>query len=161
MVHLQKMALKSLFLFNVFQEVTQVKKGGNSKSALHSLVIILLVYLTYMSRDRIGMIFRYISANGLEEAFQLFQMRPERFAALLYPLLLILCGILVLIRSAWRREARQASAAVHTHDRTDRISYNVNETEFEHYKKQLDGFLKAGIIEKEEYHTLLNRYSRK
>lgn len=46
----------------------------------------------------------------------------------------------------------------HTHDRIDTEHYSSTESPYQHYKTQLDGFLKAGIIEKSEYRVLLNRY---
>ncbi|MDO5444154.1 MAG: hypothetical protein Q4F31_00850 [Eubacteriales bacterium] len=46
----------------------------------------------------------------------------------------------------------------HTHDRLDLDCYNPSESEAEHYKKQLDSFLKAGLIEKSEYKELFRRY---
>ena len=46
----------------------------------------------------------------------------------------------------------------HTHDRIDTEHYSATESPYQHYKTQLDGFLKAGIIEKSEYRVLLERY---
>lgn len=70
----------------------------------------------------------------------------------------ILIGILCAVFLLWLVVKIKGSKKEHTHDRIDTVSYDVNETEFEHYKKQLDGFLKAGIIEKEEYRLLLRRF---
>ena len=49
----------------------------------------------------------------------------------------------------------------HNHDRFSGEMYHVSENSYEHYKVQLDGFLKAGIIEKEEYGLLLRRILKK
>ena len=49
---------------------------------------------------------------------------------------------------------------VHTHDRLDGKNYNLKESDSDHYIKQLDGFLQAGIIDRSEYKTLRNRYKR-
>ena len=47
------------------------------------------------------------------------------------------------------------TAAAHSHDRLQ--GYTGNESGFEHWKKQLDGFLEAGIIDRSEYRVLLER----
>ena len=47
----------------------------------------------------------------------------------------------------------------HTHDRLDADCYSPSESEAEHYQKQLDSFLKAGLIEKSEYRELSRRYA--
>ena len=135
-----------------------MKKKKTSTGGFWTLLIILLAYLTYQNGSRIISIFHYFATMGPEETLRVLQIRPERFAVLLYPLCLLLLLIVSVIRSARRGKAVKE---VHTHDRTDTVSYKVNETEAEHYKKQLDGFLKAGIIEKEEYNLLLNRVTRK
>ena len=70
----------------------------------------------------------------------------------------IIVGYLCAVFLLWLVVKIKGSKKEHTHDRIDTVSYDVNETEFEHYKKQLDGFLKAGIIEKEEYRLLLRRF---
>lgn len=62
-----------------------------------------------------------------------------------------------------REESRNLSGKVHdsghTHDRLDFDCYTPSESEAEHYKKQLDSFLKAGLIEKSEYRELFRRYT--
>jgi hypothetical protein len=84
----------------------------------------------------------------------------RRYRAVVFPALVTLVLILLIVWFSSRVAAgRKAAGKEHTHDRIDTISYDVNETEAEHYKKQLDGFLKAGIIEKEEYRLLLQRYT--
>lgn len=47
------------------------------------------------------------------------------------------------------------TAAQHSHDRIQ--GYTGGENEYEHWKKQLDGFLAAGIIDRKEYQALLER----
>ena len=47
----------------------------------------------------------------------------------------------------------------HTHDRLDFDCYKGGESQYEHYKKQLDSFMKAGLIERSEYNILLRRYT--
>ena len=46
----------------------------------------------------------------------------------------------------------------HSHDRLS--GYHGEESGMDHWKKQLDGFLEAGIIDRAEYKTLLERRRR-
>ena len=48
----------------------------------------------------------------------------------------------------------------HSHDRlsVSNTAQVCDEDSYTHWKKQLDDFLAAGIIDKSEYNTLLNRY---
>ena len=48
---------------------------------------------------------------------------------------------------------------VHTHDRLDFDCYKPDESEYEHYKKQLDVLKNAGLMEKSEYDEMLRRFS--
>ena len=56
------------------------------------------------------------------------------------------------------------SAQVHSHDRIEKSKDAVykpsNCKGIEHWVTQLDGFLAAGIIEKDEYKVLLNSYRK-
>ena len=65
------------------------------------------------------------------------------------------------------KRQRGASAAVspmsgqsvqHSHDRLS--GYHGEESGMDHWKKQLDGFLEAGIIDRSEYRALLERRRR-
>ena len=57
------------------------------------------------------------------------------------------------------RSFRGGTAQAHSHDRV--TGYQVGtEDEQEHWKKQLDGFLAAGIIDRSEYRVLLERRRR-
>ena len=65
------------------------------------------------------------------------------------------------------RTRRSASASVspmsgqsvqHSHDRLS--GYHGEESGMDHWKKQLDGFLEAGIIDRSEYKALLERRRR-
>lgn len=53
---------------------------------------------------------------------------------------------------------RGGTAEAHSHDRLQ--GYRGDESGMEHWKKQLDGFLEAGIIDRAEYRTLLERRRR-
>ena len=57
------------------------------------------------------------------------------------------------------RSFRGGTAQAHSHDRI--TGYQVGtENAQEHWKKQLDGFLEAGIIDRNEYRVLLERRRR-
>ena len=66
------------------------------------------------------------------------------------------------VRAARRFDGVKAkgggTAAAHSHDRLQ--GYRGDEDKTEHWKKQLDGFLEAGIIDRAEYRTLLERRRR-
>lgn len=53
-----------------------------------------------------------------------------------------------------------ASPGEHSHDRlqTGSTAQECDDDSLLHWKKQLDGFLQAGIIDRSEYNTLLARY---
>lgn len=53
------------------------------------------------------------------------------------------------------RAAQPRPAAQHSHDRIQ--GYTGSEDGYEHWKKQLDGFLAAGLIDRKEYMALLER----
>ncbi len=63
------------------------------------------------------------------------------------------------IRAAKRFDGIKArgggTAAAHSHDRLQ--GYTGNESGLEHWKKQFEGFLEAGIIDRSEYRVLLER----
>lgn len=50
--------------------------------------------------------------------------------------------------------------AAHSHDRLSTKNTNFVESidGFEHYRRQLDGFLEAGIIDRNEYKVLFKKY---
>ena len=50
--------------------------------------------------------------------------------------------------------------SAHTHNRLSSEFYVPNESVYEHYKRQLDSFLSAGLIESSEYKILLRRYTQ-
>lgn len=53
--------------------------------------------------------------------------------------------------------ARSVKTGEHSHDRLSAVNVS-RETGMEHWKHQLDDFLKAGIIDRAEYNVLLERY---
>jgi len=51
------------------------------------------------------------------------------------------------------------SQGYHSHDRLEVSSARVRRCEgIDHWKEQLDGFMKAGLIDRAEYNVLLERY---
>ena len=53
------------------------------------------------------------------------------------------------------RAAQPRPATQHSHDRLQ--GYTGSEDGYEHWKKQLDSFLAAGLIDRKEYNALLER----
>lgn len=92
---------------------------------------------------------RYMAARPLDFVYP---------AALLLAVLLILIAVSRISRAAKSTEGSLTKKKDHTHDRTDAVAFDRSETQNEHYIKQLNGFLKAGIIDKAEYNQLIRRY---
>lgn len=81
----------------------------------------------------------------------------EDLAGIAITVYVIICVLAGIVKKS--RESRPGRGnTVHSHDRLDP---NIRmENGLEHYKIQLDGFLKAGIIDRNEYYTLLKKYSK-
>ena len=83
-------------------------------------------------------------------------------AAVLFIVLIITVSRLKKRRAAKRFDGIKArgggSSAAHSHDRLQ--GFRGDENPAEHWKKQLDGFLEAGIIDRSEYRVLLERRRR-
>ncbi len=83
----------------------------------------------------------------------------------------ILAVVLLLVTLARAKKVREAkrfdgirsfgggTAKAHSHDQVTGYKLGAESGE-EHWKKQLDGFLAAGIIDRSEYRTLLERRRR-
>ena len=83
----------------------------------------------------------------------------------------ILAVVLLLVTLARAKKVRKAkrfdgirsfgggTAKAHSHDQVTGYKLGAESGE-EHWKKQLDGFLAAGIIDRSEYRTLLERRRR-
>ena len=83
----------------------------------------------------------------------------------------ILAVVLLLVTLASAKKVREAkrfdgirsfgggTAKAHSHDQVTGYKLGAESGE-EHWKKQLDGFLAAGIIDRSEYRTLLERRMR-
>ena len=70
-------------------------------------------------------------------------------------------GVAKEIRSSARELSGKQHGGDHSHDRLDFDCYNANETYEEHNRRQLENFLKAGLITREEYRILQRRWSAK
>lgn len=78
--------------------------------------------------------------------------------AFLFIIIAVVIGV-VRTRVA-RAKAGRGSQKIHSHDRLHPNTAAPCTDPDEHWKKQLDGFLEAGIIEKDEYRVLMNRRSQ-
>ena len=136
-----------------------MKKGKKKPGTFWIVLAMICGYYTLSNFDGIRRIYNVLLQRGPEAVLQYLDSFPYLILYFVLPVLTVLFLLIGFIKSV--SVPRERKEEVHTHDRIDRISYNVNETEAEHYRKQLDVFLKAGIIEKEEYRILINRYARK
>lgn len=69
----------------------------------------------------------------------------------------------IIVKALSKKMKSKASGSVtalgeHTHNSLDKENCKGNESARDHYVKQLDSFLDAGIIDKNEYRTMLARY---
>ena len=74
-------------------------------------------------------------------------------------LVVFLLGLPRKNRPASAKTEHASRAAEHSHDRiehAEKYSYCTGE---EHWRRQLDGFLKAGIIDRKEYRVLWERWT--
>lgn len=90
---------------------------------------------------------------------------PETLVALVMAALALIVVIAVIVRLARRAAGKSGAAPAspqrsagerHSHDRLSGYSAG-RETADGHWKKQLDSFLEAGLIDKAEYRVLLER----
>jgi len=69
--------------------------------------------------------------------------------------------VVFLIKLIKARKAAVDSTSVHSHDRLNtKGTVHENREGLDHYRIQLDGFLQAGIIDKEEYRVLYEKYRK-
>ena len=117
--------------------------NGKPKSPVLPCILgILLLYTTYTRWPETEHMLDVLFGSTPSYLQRYFSMRPMDF----------------LSASPVAGAKRGKRSTVHTHDRTDTVSYDKKETQADHYIKQLNGFLKAGIIEKNEYDLLIRRY---
>ena len=134
-------------------------KGKKKPGTVWVLLAILSGYYTLANMNGVQRVYSFLFRMGPSAIMQYLENFPYLIPYLVLPVLTVIFLVIGLTKRV--NLPRERKEDIHTHDRIDRVSYNVNETEAEHYRKQLDGFLKAGIIEKEEYRILMNRYGRK
>ena len=142
--------------------------NGKTKSPVLPFILgILLLYTTYTRWPETEHMLDVLFGSTPSYLQRYFSMRPMDFLVLIFPLLGVICLAVAAkrLRVSRGESASPVAAAkrgkrstVHTHDRTDTVSYDKKETQADHYIKQLNGFLKAGIFEKNEYDLLIRRY---
>ena len=143
---------------------TQQKPKKKKGSGAWGLVIIALIWL--FNRVNFEDIERFFSR--LRWTFRTGRIElSESVIAALAAVVLLIALIVTIVRvkkvlAAKRFDGIKArgggTAAAHSHDQLQ--GYRGNETPAEHWKKQLDGFLEAGIIDRSEYRVLLERRRR-
>ena len=81
-------------------------------------------------------------------------------AMVLIPVVLIISVSVGLFIAGAKKAAFKKEESEHSHDRlqSSNTAQLCDEDTYTHWKKQLDDFFEAGIIEKSEYDTLLSRY---
>ena len=137
------------------------KKNG---SGLWGLVILVLIWL--FNRINAGDLSRF--SMRLRWALRTgdFRMDGAPVIAIAAIVLIIVLAVTLTRIKKVRAEKRfdgirarsGGTAAAHSHDRLQ--GYAGNESSAEHWKKQLDGFLAAGIIDRSEYRVLMERRRR-
>ena len=146
------------------------KKKG---SGAWGLVILALVWLfNRVNGEDISRFFsrlRWMFRTGRLSSPLLPGIDGERIGALCAGALLLVVLVLVVVRVSRAAKEKRfegvtkkpgaasggGTSAAHSHDRLQ--GYTGNESGAEHWKKQLDGFLAAGIIDRGEYRVLLER----
>ena len=132
------------------------------KSGAWGLAVIILIWLiNTIDFDAVSRFFR-----RLRWTFRTGSFGPDDGAAVaaIVAVVVLVVVITAVAAAAKRAKARRfdgvraqrgGTAEHHSHDRLQ--GYAGNESAAEHWKKQLDGFLAAGIIDRSEYRTLLER----
>lgn len=139
-----------------------MKKGKKTKQPVFPLLLgILLIGIASQNWQQTMRMFSILFDSTPTYLRRYFAARPMDFV---YPAALIL-GVVVLFFSIRRmmngvveKQGSLTGKKDHTHDRTDAVAFDRNESQADHYIKQLDGFLKAGIIDRAEYSQLIRRY---
>ncbi|MBR2582530.1 MAG: hypothetical protein IKD61_03985 [Oscillospiraceae bacterium] len=137
------------------------KKNG---SGLWGLVILALIWL--FNRINAGDLSRFFMRLRWALRTGDFRMDGAPVIAIAAIVLIIVLAVTLTRIKKVRAEKRfdgvrargGGTAAAHSHDRLQ--GYAGNESSTEHWKKQLDGFLAAGIIDRSEYRVLMERRRR-
>ena len=137
--------------------MNQKKPKKNNSSGLLWLVILLLIWI--FNRVDFSML-----CYRLQRMLRTADISLARIALLAILVIVILAtlGLIVGKRAAGRRgdgvtpSRRRAGATEHSHDRLTGPTDSVGDAA-EHWKRQLDSFLEAGLIDRAEYRALLER----
>ena len=137
-----------------------MKTRKKNASPLLILGILLLYYAIDNWQETVRML-NILFDSTPDYLMRYFTHRPEHFlypAALALGALFIILGIGRIMKGLTSTQGSLTKKKDHTHDRIDKVAYDRNESLNDHYIKQLDGFLKAGIIDRAEYNQLIRRY---
>lgn len=136
--------------------MNQKKPKKKNSSGLLWLVILLLIWIF----NRVD--FTMLSYR-LQRMLRLGNFSLARIAllAILAVVVLAALGLIVGKKAAGTRgdgvtPMRRASSTEHSHDRLTGPTDSVGD-EAEHWRRQLDSFLEAGLIDRAEYRALLER----
>ena len=137
------------------------KKKG---SGLWGLLVLGLIWL--VNAVNTGDIRRFFSRLGWRLRTGNFRLDDGAIVAITVAVVLVVLIVTLSRVKKVRAEKRfdgvrarsGGTAAAHSHDRLQ--GYAGNESSAEHWKKQLDGFLAAGIIDRSEYRVLMERRRR-
>ena len=145
---------------NQRRQQTKKKKG----SGLWGLLVLGLIWL--FNSVNTGDIRRFFSRLGWRLRTGNFRLDDGAIVAITVVVVLVVLIVTLSRVKKVRAEKRfdgirargGGTAAAHSHDQLQ--GYRGNESAGEHWKKQLDGFLAAGIIDRSEYRVLLERRRR-
>ena len=69
----------------------------------------------------------------------------------------VVAGLIYAVIKKKQAEAKENESFNHSHDRLNKTAVGDDCSVDEHWKNQLEGFVKAGIIDRSEYQVLLRR----
>lgn len=114
------------------------KKNEKKKPSLFSIIIIVAILFSAVS--------------GELDTAQLY---------VLVVLLIIIAVIAVIVLAVRNMKKNYKMDFSHSHDRLTPNTLKIEAYDsFEHYKRQIDGFLAAGIIDRAEYKVLYEKYKK-
>ena len=149
------------------QNQRQQKKKKSSGGAWGLLILIVIWIINRLDIDDVRRFFSRLQWSIRTGNFRLDSETIGGLVAVALGIILIITLFVTLsrikkVRAAKRFDGIKAkgggTAEAHSHDRLQ--GYRGDEDKTEHWKKQLDGFLAAGIIDRNEYRALLERRRR-
>ena len=149
---------------NPYDQNKKQQKPKKKGSGLLGLIILALIWV--FNRINASDVRRFFARLEWSLRTGNFRLDETAVGAIAVVVLVIVLAITLSrikkIRAAKRFDGVRArgggTAAAHSHDQLQ--GYRGNESPGEHWKKQLDGFLEAGIIDRSEYRVLLERRRR-